>query len=128
MTIFHLFSAVIFVGELKCSQIRSPPSPSFHHTNTPSFTVSNFACSQRSSTEIFYLIRKLSSSQALLRIMKLSAEEKARRKEERAELEAKQARELHNFDNAALADREKELKGVRHYAPLAPPTEKRYEV
>jgi hypothetical protein len=59
--------------------------------------------------------------------MKLSAEEKARRKEERAELKPKQARELHNFDNVALADREKELKGVRHYAPLAPPTEKRYE-
>jgi hypothetical protein len=60
--------------------------------------------------------------------MKLSAEEKVRRKEERAELKAKQARELHNFDNAALADREKELKGVRYYAPLAPPTAKRYEV
>jgi hypothetical protein len=61
--------------------------------------------------------------------MKLSAEEKARRKEERVELKTKQAgaRELHNFDNVALADREKELKGVRHYAPLAPLTEKRYE-
>jgi hypothetical protein len=51
--------------------------------------------------------------------MKLFAEEKARRKEERAELKAKKARELHNFDrelhnfdNVALADREKELKGV----------------
>jgi hypothetical protein len=51
--------------------------------------------------------------------MKLAAEEKAHRKEERAELKAKQARELHNFDNVALADREKELKGVRHYAPLS---------
>jgi hypothetical protein len=79
----------------------------------------NFSSSQRSSTEIFYQISKLSSSQALLRIMKLSAEEKARRKEERAELKAKQARELHDFDNVALADREKELKGVRHYAPLS---------
>jgi hypothetical protein len=42
--------------------------------------------------------------------MKLSAEEKARRKEEIAELKAKQARELHNCDNASLADREKNSK------------------
>jgi hypothetical protein len=78
-------------------------------------------------TEIFTFTFGQSHQQTFLYIMTLSAEEKALRKRERQKLKAKKARELHNFDNATLADREKELKGVRHYAPLAAPTEKRYD-
>jgi hypothetical protein len=59
--------------------------------------------------------------------MKLSVDEKAGGKKEKVEPKAKKASALHNFNNAILVDREKELKSVRHYGPLALPSVKCYE-
>jgi hypothetical protein len=41
-------------------------------------------------------------------------EEKARRKGERRELKARQAKKLHNFDNTTLVNLEKEESGAKH--------------